>query len=1658
MEVLGIRVNETGSDPEDINEPETIADDTEAENAVSAQKSSYTYDEAINLNNAEVSEATRKFVREVENIEFSDPELVWIGKADEAVTVGDLKETNRLKVEYSSNLTEAQISEINASRVEAGDWALISMKPFTSEETMTVTMKNGDQFEVKVTDAQISTWYISDKGELYEVTVTYGADAQIPEGSKLKVTEFEEGSSEYISVRNAVIADKQARGEVLDFTDLAALDISIIDPAGNEIEPAAPVSVQLNIKKLPGVENLGMIAGTLKVKHHVETEEGVVVETVYSGGTAAEFVMETDETVAAAGTAVDPQTAELNAIGFSSLDINADGSVVTNAIESQDEIDVTFETALFSSFTVQWSSSGSIDPSVSINWGNGGWGLSYIPYAQVNIHYVNQDGTEINKPSSVNDIDLSDLATASHSYNIENVFGKSMTGFTYQGAHFGSYTGESVTDLTLSGFMGPWYIWDGNVMFYNGSTEVGRLTANGNPFAVNTPTADIYLVYNGESNVPHATVHYVDEDGVELTVSNGTPVSDTAYYIYNRRIYNDNYLIYDIDGYEYAYTYRNSKDNLITPVLRYDNNRWKYTTGTSVSAGFRNLTDGDEIYVVYKKRAEPPSGGSPQPDPQSEHPDPATITKLSKDNKDGTNTLSLSVTGHTKVLETKKMADVIVIYDVSGSMDYVMNAERDAVGNERSRMDEAEDATKKLAHTLLTEKNTAENPDLIRMALISFSNTAQVVQGFTNDEGTFTDAIDNDLPNPGGGTNWEYALQLANEMSVASDRATYVIFVTDGNPTFRLARQVLSNSGTNGLVANDVTPYYYQYHVYGHGDSDEWGRNYAGALAQVKAIVSSNKHFYTIGIGPTASVSNLTNLLDDANVPANHGHTATDSTQLANAFSDIAAKILGTLGHSSISISDGITELTQIVKKTSLVDNEAFDEDDFTYWKGKVDHLATQEDVDNKLAANVGDPVVLESAWAEWNPSDENCEKAKYEDGAVVWNMGDTFMPEEGYTYQVRFKVWPSQEAYDLLAGLNNELYFKDDTEKVIKNSDGEVIYGTEYYNQISGEYPSYQLKTNDETSYSYKEATLVDGIVTPLPDTGGSGSFDDVDPLRLTTSPLKVQKQFEYNYVDSKKPEDSVTLELYSMTDEGEWEKTFKTITLDAVYQTDDDGNYVDAEGRILHEADGKYCDAEGIERERVLVEAESWYSEKNFVSYGLVTYDEDDPNGTSKVYETGHDFTLRESGINAHYYELEAQTYRPMYINGRATVLEQTAKPADMNENVFHYLDPDTGKNYYKLDGKYYVDTGSDVIMSALNKHRSYMDLTKRVENDSADEAAAPEEFEYRITFTVPRNIYNYEDVEQYIWFSIYNPSDRRTLAPSEFEYSGAMAADEWRDVLDSDEYSGSEYDNYLIATSEQTFTLKIKENWNVRFLNLPIGTTYEFEEVNIPAKYSFVSATVSGTVWPKGSATGPAAAIDSSELPTNDGSSAGDTSIEGTIELANARYRTTYTNKTLTQKIDIMKTRQNATTPLEGAEFILYTKDGYEADPKISLRSGLVSGADGIIELGELAVGEYRLVETKAPRGFILLTEPIEITVNADRTVTYSQPGHATGASGSGVSGDVENGYQLVIINDEGAALPNTGGPGTAIFTVLGLMLTAGAGVVLWRRRRFCLRFMF
>lgn len=102
----------------------------------------------------EIGGTDENFMSEVENVEFSDPDLVWVGKVEEDTTVGALKEANGLKPEYSANLTKEQIAEEDEKTVKSGDWALISLKPFDTEETLTVTMNNGESWSVLVTDSR----------------------------------------------------------------------------------------------------------------------------------------------------------------------------------------------------------------------------------------------------------------------------------------------------------------------------------------------------------------------------------------------------------------------------------------------------------------------------------------------------------------------------------------------------------------------------------------------------------------------------------------------------------------------------------------------------------------------------------------------------------------------------------------------------------------------------------------------------------------------------------------------------------------------------------------------------------------------------------------------------------------------------------------------------------------------------------------------------------------------------------------------------------------------------------------------------------------------------------------------------------------------------------------------------------------------------------------------------------------------------------------------------------------------------------------------------------------------------------------------------------------------------------------------------------------
>lgn len=124
------------------------------------------------------------------------------------------------------------------------------------------------------------------------------------------------------------------------------------------------------------------------------------------------------------------------------------------------------------------------------------------------------------------------------------------------------------------------------------------------------------------------------------------------------------------------------------------------------------------------------------------------------------------------------------------------------------------------------------------------------------------------------------------------------------------------------------------------------------------------------------------------------------------------------------------------------------------------------------------------------------------------------------------------------------------------------------------------------------------------------------------------------------------------------------------------------------------------------------------------------------------------------------------------------------------------------------------------------------------------------------------------------------------------------------------------------------------------------------------------------------------------------------------------------------------------LAGAEFKIQNAQGQlvnvAVDGTVTFGGNgtiFTSGANGKFEVKGLPYGEYVLVETKAPDGYALPTNPnTNFTVSA--TSYYANPTDVT-------SGDLPADVIKTILNRR-LVIPQTGGMGTALFTVVGATL--------------------
>ena len=168
-----------------------------------------------------------------------------------------------------------------------------------------------------------------------------------------------------------------------------------------------------------------------------------------------------------------------------------------------------------------------------------------------------------------------------------------------------------------------------------------------------------------------------------------------------------------------------------------------------------------------------------------------------------------------------------------------------------------------------------------------------------------------------------------------------------------------------------------------------------------------------------------------------------------------------------------------------------------------------------------------------------------------------------------------------------------------------------------------------------------------------------------------------------------------------------------------------------------------------------------------------------------------------------------------------------------------------------------------------------------------------------------------------------------------------------------------------------------------------------------------------------------------------------------------------------VSIWKTNEGFETITTGAGFALYRAKDYsdETGQPIQGKDPIASGTTGrtgeegtipgILYLGELPIGEYRLVETQAPEGYKQLTSAIKIVVSKDGVTAYQQE-VASEVRVKGqehwVAGQNEGNYQIRVWNvPPGVELPMTGGAGTKMFYLTGLALILGAGFMLLIKRK-------
>lgn len=888
-------------------------------------------------------------------------------------------------------------------------------------------------------------------------------------------------------------------------------------------------------------------------------------------------------------------------------------------------------------------------------------------------------------------------------------------------------------------------------------------------------------------------------------------------------------------------------------------------------------------------------------------------SKILTDNGDGTYQISLDVTG--KVVEDVSKvsnANILIIYDVSNSMisNYVPTATGRYglyVGGSSSHGGGASDGTyytlydssgnaltndtytgKVYTDGYLTNEYTGQRYALIRRAdaaektlydfinkltgdgtlyfsLVTFSGSGNVYQTWTTDATKITD----NLSTTGNynsaklsystGTNWEDALATAATLTTSSSlpntNPVYIIFITDGAPSRSNTHPQNGGNGRDGgnqgQQNNNAQDYY--------EDARDEARSLYNTAVSTKGTFFSIYAYgketdwlasltYYAYNGSEVSSDKLGTTFDTEGY-----YNASSTEDLEAAVQSIYQTISQNLGINDVTINDGTTNKVTVTTSTGTKDYKllSVDTSSYAYW---LTFPVTVKDGKYYIYVNNTEVEVNESATTlTWGTDN-------------TLNITDSEIYTEGTNVYFRYSWKGTNYFYNVAPPV---AYLDTTTGSVIWDlSSIDLLLNDIKYTVTFNVWPS-------QTTYDLI-ADLNNGIIKY------EGLDEEIQKYILKNSngtyTLLTNTTATLTYRDSREDDNPETTTSYVNPDPVITEVS--EITIKKNWVNDLDGRKVSSIAIFLTKDTANYTTSP-----YELTSANDW-EKKVYIATGLIS-SYDTTTGIAEIRENGHDYSFVEVD-SGYYWDFSTNVVRPMiiYIDGEP-VIKMLYKT---NENITF----ESGKNcvlkdglvYFKIDGNvYYLSDDTEAIISATNTRRANLNLTKLVEDGAPSDA----EFTFSITVTSADG----EDV----WFSIYEAESSTTpITDTTLVVSGATKG--------YDEESG-EFTGYYYASSGSEIVVKLKKNYNLRFINLPINSTYTIVEDNL-SNFRLNSSSVmygnNNTQY-----TNATANINIASK-----------TVSGTIYENNRLYKVTYTNEYLLTLITVTKS-YSTNSPITPAVYV-------------------------------------------------------------------------------------------------------------------------------------------